>query len=102
MLPRATTRTALVGARLWGQVLGFSGRLKVLQGKGVVSAETTRIAGNALYQARFPITQPQAEASMVRRGSTVRVRQRVCLTREAARTWAVFCCLYRNHRPPPC
>ena len=57
-----------LGGRLWGQVLGFSGRLKVFQGNGVVSAETTRIAGNALYQARFPITQPQAEASMVSRG----------------------------------
>jgi hypothetical protein len=50
--------------------------LKVLQGTGPASDETIRIAGKALYQARFPHRIAEAEASMVRRGSTVRVRQR--------------------------
>jgi hypothetical protein len=36
-----------VAARSWGQVRGFSGRLRVLQRRGAVSGETRQIAGKA-------------------------------------------------------
>jgi hypothetical protein len=65
-----------VGARLWGQVRGFAGPLRDLRGRGAASAETTRIAGKAPYQARFTEHITAAPASMVRRGSPVRVRER--------------------------
>jgi hypothetical protein len=53
-LARSTTDTGFLGARFWGQVRGSSGRLKVLQGKGGTSGETSQIAGKARYQAPFP------------------------------------------------
>jgi hypothetical protein len=36
------------GARFWGQVRGFPGRLRVLRGRGATSGEISRIAGKAL------------------------------------------------------
>jgi hypothetical protein len=51
---RSRTDTGFLGARFWGQVRGSSRRLKVLQGKGGTSAETSQIAGKARYQAPFP------------------------------------------------
>ena len=47
-------RHGFLGARFWGQVRGFSGRLRVLQDKGGTSGETRQIAGKARYEARFP------------------------------------------------
>jgi len=52
------------------------GRLRVPQEEGATSGETTRIAGKRFTKRVSHITSPEAEASMVRRGSTVRVRQR--------------------------
>jgi hypothetical protein len=51
VLPSMPTRTDRFGARFWGQVRGFSGPLRVLQGDGAAHGETTRIAGKARYQA---------------------------------------------------
>ena len=45
--------------------------------------------------------QPKPESSMVRRGSTVRVRQRALFGNRTARKWAVFCCRARHRRAPP-
>jgi len=56
LLSVSTTRTGRVGARFWGQVRGFSGRLRVLQGRGAGSGKTGRIAGKARWQARSQIT----------------------------------------------
>jgi hypothetical protein len=53
-LPLSATHAESLGARFWGQVRGSSGRLRVLQGKGAAKRETSQIAGNAPYQARFP------------------------------------------------
>ncbi|MGH8514992.1 MAG: hypothetical protein ACREV8_13835 [Gammaproteobacteria bacterium] len=47
----ATVQGVSYGARFWGQVRGFSGRLRVRQGRGAASRETCRTAGKALYQA---------------------------------------------------
>jgi hypothetical protein len=52
-LPASTTSGGLLGARFWGQVRGFPGRLEVFQGRGRASRETTRIAGKARNQALF-------------------------------------------------
>jgi len=48
------TDTGFPGARFWGQVRVSSGRLRLLQGKGGSSGETSQIAGKARYQAPFP------------------------------------------------
>jgi len=53
-LARSTTDTGFPGARFWGQVRGSSGRLRIVQGKGGTSGETSQIAGKARYQAPFP------------------------------------------------
>jgi hypothetical protein len=53
-MARSTTDTGCLGARFWGQVRGSSGLLKVLQGKGGTSGETSQIAGKARNQASFP------------------------------------------------
>jgi hypothetical protein len=47
-------RHGFLGARFWGQVRAYSGRLKALQGEGGTSGETSQIAGKARYQAPFP------------------------------------------------
>jgi hypothetical protein len=36
-----------LGARFWGQVRGFSGRLRVFRGRGAMTGETSQIAGKA-------------------------------------------------------
>jgi hypothetical protein len=56
----ALVEDGFLGDRFWGQVQGFSGRLKALRGRGATHRRTSRVAGKA----------------MLRRGSTVRVRQR--------------------------
>ena len=91
-LARSTTDTGSLGVRFWGQVRGSPGRLRILQGKGATSGETSQIAGKARYQAPFPGHIAAGESSMVRRGSTVRVRQRAS---QKARKW-LFCCLGRT------
>ena len=48
LVARIAYEHGLVGARFWGQVRGFSGRLRVLRGRGAASGETGRIAGKAL------------------------------------------------------
>jgi len=61
------------GARFWGQVQRFPGRLGVLQVKGAASGETSPIAGKALYEALFPDHIAAGRSLHGRRGSTVRV-----------------------------
>jgi hypothetical protein len=85
-LPPSTTSRAQLGARSWGQVRGFRGGSTSLRGKRETRGETSRIAGKALNQARF---RDQVTA-MVRRGSTVRVRQRAC---RKALQMGILCCL---------
>jgi hypothetical protein len=60
---------------------------------GTKTAQTSRIRCLQL-----PVV---ARTTMVRRGSTVRVRQRALSNRRTARKQAVFCCLFRNRRAPP-
>jgi hypothetical protein len=48
-----------------------------------------------------PVAVSCAHKHMVRRGSTVRVRQRALFDGRIAREWAVFGCLLRNRRAPP-
>jgi hypothetical protein len=63
-----------------GQVLGTGSRISgAAQGpsrKGCCKRRTDRIAGKARNQALFPDYVAEGATSMVRRGSTVRVRQR--------------------------
>jgi hypothetical protein len=68
-----------LGDRFWGQVQGPSGRLKALRGRGAAGKRTSRVAGKALQQALFISRVAEARTSMVRRGSTVRVRQRALM-----------------------
>jgi len=68
----AASSPGSVGARSWGQVGGCPGRLRALQGRDAETGNTGSIAGKALDQA------------MVRRGSTVRVRQRALQKRRTS------------------
>jgi hypothetical protein len=54
LLPPSTTSMGSLGARFWGQVRGFAGRLRTLRGKGAANEKTKRIAGKPHYQALFP------------------------------------------------
>jgi hypothetical protein len=64
------------GDRYWGQVRGFSGRLKALRGRDASDRRSGVVAGKTPQQALFLSPLLRRESSMVRRGSTVRVRQR--------------------------
>ena len=80
---RRRDRAASARPKIWGQVLGTGSRvLGEAQGvsKGWVSPgrRNSQIAGESavLEASSSPAPLPQGESSMVRRGSTVRVRQR--------------------------
>src|SRR5207245_7197984 len=64
--------------------------------KGCSCRETSRITGKALYQARFRDHIAEREASVVRRGSTVRVRQRA--SSFLLLSWCFRCLGWRRSR----
>jgi hypothetical protein len=64
------------GVRSWGQVRGSSGGLRAVRGRGAAGTESTGVAGKTCKQALLLCLPPERQTSMVRRGSTVRVRQR--------------------------
>lgn len=57
-----------LGDRSWGQVREFPGSLRELRGRGEAGRETPYIQGKQGVKAVLPTLQPQAGASMVRRG----------------------------------
>src|SRR6266516_6342790 len=50
----AASSPGSVGARSWGQVGGWPGRLRALQGRDAATGNTGSIAGKALDQALIP------------------------------------------------
>jgi two-component system sensor histidine kinase VanS len=76
---RIRTDHAGVGLGLaWGQVGVFSGSLRALRERVAAGNAKGVVAGKTCNQALFLRLPPVARTSMVRRGSTVRVRQRLC------------------------
>jgi hypothetical protein len=65
-----------LGDRFWGQVRGFSGRFKASWGRDRLAAELVNLRAKALYERESAAHCRESKSSMVRRGSTVRVRQR--------------------------
>jgi hypothetical protein len=86
----------LVSAGLMGTGLGTGSRLlgesQGASRKRCVDERTSRIAGKAPPQALFRHPIAAVESSMVRRGSTVRVRQRA-LGEGKSPEIGDFCCL---------
>jgi hypothetical protein len=78
ILPREADRAGrgLLGDGFWGQVRGFSGRLRALGGRGASDRRNGVVAGKRRSKRCSSIPLPQRESSVVRRGSSVRVRQR--------------------------
>jgi hypothetical protein len=82
--------TATTGAcALWGQILGTgsgcSGSVQGRSRRSISGDSNRRLAGKAPYRAGSGPREPSCESSMVRRGSTVRVRQRALTPTAQAR-----------------
>ena len=68
-----------LGDTFWGQVPGPPGQLGSVHATLVIAREPLQLLGEAPCRARARAAAGQGEFSMVRRGSTVRVRQRASL-----------------------
>jgi hypothetical protein len=96
----ATPRSRF-GDKFWGQVSDVPGSLRSSRGGSSSPARIEGLAGKARCKGDSESTLSLRAVSMVRRGSTVRVRQRALWNTLTARKWAVFGCLLRNRRAPP-
>jgi hypothetical protein len=56
------------GDRFWGQVRGFSGRLKACRGRDRLAAELLNSRSKALYERESAARDRESKSSMVRRG----------------------------------
>ncbi len=86
------------GDRFWGQIRGSSGRFRALRERGRRTDEQLSLRGKALYKRESSARHPKRKSSMVRRGSTVRVRQRA--SRGIARTHGGFRLVTAQERGP--
>ena len=90
----------LLGTGSEDRVREFPRSLRELRGRRGGGGETTYMQGNEAASGFSRILQPHAEASMVRKGCAVRVRQRVLGSRQYLQTeWS--CCLSQHRGEPP-